>query len=536
MYRFFILIISLSIYIYSDTNSTITTLLELQNSKTILQNEIKTKTAQKNRTTIDEEKNKLQEEIKRLNNNLTKLDNKFNAIASGIDTSLIKPQKNTKENTLTEDFHLLIKPLIESAKEMTKDMRKKAMLQEEVNYYKKLLPQVAKAYQNITTLLENTKDKRLKKRLLKLQKHWEQQITIISSNLNASVHQIKMLESHNLSFSESLKKDTKNFFQKRGRFLFEGLVAFFAVVVIMQLIYITAIKLFPILTKANRPFSLRLLDLLYRTLTMLLAIIVPMGVFYYEEDWVLFSFGVLILFGIAWTFRQFISNLWQQARLLLNIGSVRENERIFYQGLPWQVKNINIFTIIENPTSKVSLRIPIEELIGLTSRPSHPHEPWFPCKLNDWVMLSNDYYGKVVGISLEFIELEDIGGGHRTHLVSEFLALSPRNLSTDFRVVTEIGLSYKHQKEITTTITKQLEEFILQRIEKEGYKDGLKKLIVEFKNAGESSLNIAIIANFKGHMAPIYNRLYRAIGRWSVEACSSYNWEIPFPQLTIHKG
>jgi len=535
MYRFFIVIIYISSYIYADTNNTINTLLELQNSKTILQNEIKIKTKQKNNTTLDDEKIRLEEEIKRLNTNLTKLENKFNAIASGMDTSLIKSPKNTKENTLTEDFHLLIKPLIESAKEITKDMRKKAMLQEEINYYKKLLPQVTKAYKNITHLLKKTKNKKLRKKLLKLQKHWQQQITIISSNLNASKHQIQMLEGHNLSFTQSLQKDTKNFFQKRGLFLFEGLIAFFVVLIVMQLIYILAIKLFPVLVKPNRPFSLRLLDLLYHTLVIFLAIIVPMGVFYYEEDWVLFSFGVLILFGIAWTFRHFISNLWQQARLLLNIGSVRENERIFYQGLPWRVKNINIFTIIENPTSGVSLRIPIEELIGLTSRPSHPHEPWFPCKLNDWIILSNEYYGKVIGISFEFIELEDIGGGHKTYLVSDFLSLSPRNLSTDFRIVTQIGISYKHQKDITTIIVTQLEEFILEKIEKEEYKNGLKKLIVEFENAGDSSLNIAVIANFKGFMAPIHNRLYRAIGRWCVDACTHYNWEIPFPQLTIHK-
>lgn len=535
MYKIFITIIFLSLHIYANDDNTISTLLELQQSKMILSKEIKIKTAQKNRTKTKDERLRLESDIERLNNNLNKVKNKFDTIASGIDISLTKPQKNNTNSTLSEDFHLLIKPLIESTKELTKDMRKKATLQEEMAYYNKLLPEVAKAYKNTTTLLDKTKDKKLKKELLVLQKHWEQQITLISSNLNASHHQIKMLEKNNPSFTQSLKKDTKNFFQKRGFFLLEGLIAFFVVLILMQLIYIIAIKLFPILTRANRPFSLRLLDLLYRILAILLAIVVPMGVFYYEEDWVLFSFGVLILFGVVWTFRHFLSKLWQQARLLLNIGSVRQNERIFYQGLPWQVKNINIFTIIENPVSGVSLRIPIEELIGLTSRPSHKYEPWFPCKLNDWVILSNNYYGKVIGISFEFIELEDIGGGHRTHLVSDFIALSPRNLSTDFRIETGIGIDYKHQKDSTTTIVAQLEEFILQQIEKEGYKDGLKKLIVEFEKAGESSLDIAVVANFKGDMAPIHNRLYRALGRWCVDACTKYHWEIPFPQLTIHQ-
>ena len=109
----------------------------------------------------------------------------------------------------------------------------------------------------------------------------------------------------------------------------------------------------------------------------------------------------------------------KQARLLLNIGPVREEERIYYQNLPWRVKNINIFTILENPDAGVKLRLPIEELVGLISRPSLPNESWFPCKLNDWVLLSDKYYGKVVGISLEFIELIDHAevGKHLLYLI-----------------------------------------------------------------------------------------------------------------------
>jgi len=42
-----------------------------------------------------------------------------------------------------------------------------------------------------------------------------------------------------------------------------------------------------------------------------------------------------------------------------------------------------------------------------------------------------------------------------------------------------------------------------------------------------------VIADFKGEMGELYNRLRRAIQRWSVDACTAYGWEIPFPQLTL---
>jgi hypothetical protein len=260
-----------------------------------------------------------------------------------------------------------------------------------------------------------------------------------------------------------------------------------------------------------------------------------MAVFYYEENWVLSSIGILILFGVIWTFRNLLPKLWKQGRLLLNIGPVRQEERIYYQNLPWRVKNINIYTILENPDAGVKLRLPIEELVGLISRPSLENEPWFPCKLNDWVLLSNGYYGKVLGISLEFIELVDHAGGRKTFMVSDFLSLSPLNLSTGFMIIDTIGISYRHQKESTHEVTTMLENFIRKQVETEGYQEGFENLFVQFSHAGNSSLDIAIIAIFDGDMASIYYQLRRAIGRWCVDACTQHGWEIPFPQLTVSK-
>jgi small-conductance mechanosensitive channel len=516
------------------SNNTISTLVELKKSQDLLIKEIQNKTLLKNRSNLDDEKERLKLEIKVLDLQVNELKTKFEKIATGIDTSVIKSKESKQATTISDDFKLLLKPLIQGLKQSTEDMRKKAQLQEEIEYYKIILPQAAEAYENLEQLLKNPQTKELKKDLSKLMKYWQQQISLITSNLNASLHQVEMLEKNNLSFTESLHMNTKSFFQQRGLYLLESIAAFLVVIIVMNIIHAMFIAIFPALTKANRSFHIRFADLLYRILTTILAILAPMAVFYYEEDWVLFSAGLLILFGIAWTFRHLIPRLWQQARLLLNVGSVREEERIYYQNLPWRVKNINIFTILENPDSGVKLRLPIEDLVGLTSRPPLKYEPWFPCRLNDWVLLSNEYYGKVVGISLEFIELVDIGGGHRTFMISDFLSLSPQNLSTGFRIADSIGISYKHQKESTNKIVDTLEKYILRKIEEEGYKDGLKKLIVQFSHAGDSSLDIAVIANFNADMAPLYYRLKRAVGRWCVDACSEYGWEIPFPQLTVH--
>lgn len=535
-YKIFLSICFIFFSIVHADEVTLETLQKLQQSELMLKKEIELNRQNLKAVTSEDEKEKLNQEIKNLNEQLNDIATKFEKIATGIDTSTIKADKEKVNTTLSEDLQLLIKPLISSAKEATGEMRQKAQLQEEIEHYKEMLPNAVQAHDNIEKLINLTDNKELQEELKPLKKYWEDQVKLLSSNLNASQHQVDLLEKNSVSFGSSLKQNTKSFFQERGLYLFEGFLAFILVITLMNLIHHFVVKWFPIFTKPDRSFYLRLLDLFYRLLTVTLAIVIPMAIFYFEEDWFLFSIGLLLLFGLAWTFRNLVSEFWQQTQLFLNIGSVREHERIFYEGLPWRVKNINIFTVLENPTLEIVRRIPIESLIGMTSRPTYTHEPWFPCKIEEWVVLSDGYYGKVIGVSLEFIKLEDLGGGHKTYMLSDFLNLSPLNLSSDFRVVETFGIAYRHQKASTTTIVQQLEVFILQKIEKEAYAYGVKKVLVQFANAGDSSLNFAVIIDFNGEMAPLYNRLRRAIQRWCVDASNQYGWEIPFPQLTIHQA
>ena len=144
--------------------------------------------------------------------------------------------------------------------------------------------------------------------------------------------------------------------------------------------------------------------------------------------------------------------------------------------------------------------------------------------------------GKVLSLSHEMVELVQRGGAHKYYQTGDFLALSPLNLSMNFRLKVVFGLGYDFQKEVVITIPSTMESFVGEKIQEEGYGDGLLNLKIEFQSAGASSLDLVVIADFKGEMAPLYNRLNRAIQRWCVDACNRYGWDIPFPQLTIHQG
>ncbi|MGD8843753.1 MAG: hypothetical protein PVJ83_09795, partial [Gammaproteobacteria bacterium] len=308
------------------------------------------------------------------------------------------------------------------------------------------------------------------------------------------------------------------------------------VLLLSRLSYAAMVRLIPGYRAEHRSFRLRLLDLLHRLITFFLVIAGPMAVFYLVEDWVLFSLGILMLIGIGLTLRHALPRYWQQIQLFLNVGSVREGERIDLDGLPWRVKYINIFSILENPKAGICQRVRIDDLVDLKSRPFHKDDPWFPCERGDWVLLSDGMRGKVLGISQELVELVARGGAHRTYRTGDFLSLSPMNLSRNFRLKETIGISYGLQTDSVDTIPDQLRDFIEQRVAESEYAGKLLNLRVEFERANTSSLDLVVIADFDGSLADLYNRLRRTLQGWCVQACTTYDWEIPFTQLTLHRA
>ena len=193
-----------------------------------------------------------------------------------------------------------------------------------------------------------------------------------------------------------------------------------------------------------------------------------------------------------------------------------------------------MYSVLENPAADLSLRLDINDLVDLRSRPIAQGEPWFPCKKGDWVILKDGLRGKVIGISLELVQLIQRGGAVCTYQMDQFLSLSPLNLSKNFRIKETFGIAYSHQKDSTTSIVQILKSTINKRAVEEGYEASIQNINVEFESAADSSLNLVVIADFKGDVADVSNRLRRSIQRWCVDACTENGWEIPYPQLQLH--
>jgi hypothetical protein len=511
--------------------------LVMLTSLAALQNNLKKQlalTREKIRTSAsDAEKERLEAELVRLDRQLSDSSHDFERIATGVDVGLFA-EKKSEVFSWKDEITTLVEPAIKELKRLTVRVRQKTKLKDTISELSSMIPIASNGVRQLERLYEVTKDPGIKKQVKELLPEWRNTENRIRNKLELAQLELSQMQDKEVGLVQSSSESIRNFFRVRGLYLVMALIAFGCIVLAGRLFYRLVFRFFPGADLEMRPFHVRLLDLLLRIFTVVAGIIGLFFVLYLAEDWFLLSMAIIFFLGLSWTVRQTVPRLWQQGRLMLNIGSVREGERLQLHDVPWKVETIHVFCRLSNPTLGIHLRLPIEDIVGMVSRPDSPEEPWFPCKKGDWVVVGDRPRTKVVSLSHELVETVERGGKRYLFQTADFLGQNPVNLSRNFRLRVVFGVSYDLQAEVTTTIPTLLTTFIEGKLEEEGYADSCLNLLVEFKEAGASSLDLLVLADFKGELADIYSRLERAIQRWCVEAATMHKWEIPFPQLTFH--
>jgi small-conductance mechanosensitive channel len=507
-------------------------LLELQRS---LNEQIQLSQKKLDNSTSEAEKISLKDEVTQLDKQLSETMGDFERIATGVEPALFAERKPATFSW-KDEIASLVEPAIKELKRFTIRSRQKSDLKDKIVELRLLETTARQAVEHLETVLEDAADTQVKKEVKALQPEWINAQKRLENKLELSERELAQLQEQEFSFVGSVSNSLRKFFKNRGLYLFVAILVFTTILMACRLFYRLIVSLSLRLNKkdAQRSFKIRLLYIIFQVLSVILAVIGLFFVLYLAEDWFLLSMAIIFFLGIAWTIRQALPRLWQQARLMLNIGAVREDERIILHGVPWKVASINVFCKLVNPSLGVELRLPIEELVSQVSRPYNKEEPWFPCKKGDWVVVGSASRARVVSLSHEQVEVIERGGRRVIYPTEVFLQASPANLSRNFRIRVIFGLSYGLQEQVTSTIPEVLKEYLESRMVEEGYDSSCLNLQVEFFQANTSSLDLIILADFEGQVADIYKRIERALQKWSVECCTINNWEIPFPQLTVH--
>ena len=480
------------------------------------------------------QREELTAEIRKLSEELRGLEANFKEISSGVDLEIFESDVEPSDVSWGKELKDLVSPVLSELKDVTSAPREIDRLQTEIGEFQRQISVVDQALENLEKLRQEVKDKSLLQQIDETKNEWVAQRKSVNTKLAINSQKLEQRLSERKTFSESVEHLFEVFFQRRGRNLIVAILITILFWVGLGRFYRTVEKVSP-LHRKQQSFAARLSKVLYLVLMILGTAIVFLAVLYFFGDWVLLILAVMLLVGLLWASKQAIPRSWNQAMLLLNMGPVREHERVIYNDLPWRVRKVNFYTEFENPElAGGKMRLPIHDLMSLRSRPCTSDEPWFPTHANDWVVLENGDFGKVVHQSPESVRLIELGGAQKTYQTSTFLSTNPKVLSRGFRIESVFGVDYQHQGEVSEKIPELLEAAITMGMDAREYSKDTATIRVEFAEAGASSLNLAVLADFKGEHASDYKRLSRLIQRLSVDCCNEHGWTIPFEQLTLH--
>lgn len=472
-------------------------------------------------------------ELQSVNEKITELNQSFqNMVVRSADISIFETEIE-KEFNWQAELGQIVEPLLAEIKNATKDSRELGEINKQLALGRERLAASEAALKSMAPLLEAATDPELIDRLEKLKELWTSRQNDARNQITLAELQLKERQSNKEPAIEQAQKAASNFLKSSGLNLGLGIFVLGAVFLIMGALQ-RAWSRFRPTRKKGRSFSTRLSGLLWSILTVLLAVAGMIGTFNAKGDILLVSISVLFLFGVGWAAMKTLPGMIDQFRMMLNMGAVREDERLMYEGLPWKVNAISFRTELLNPLlNGGTLTLPTRMLAGMLSRPPGPDEEWFPSKKDDWVILSDGTFGKVSYQTPSAVQIVLPGGSHKIYHTLQYMELSPMVISTGFRREIFFGIDYKHIADATTLIPEAMKAHLEDVLEKR-LADNIHHIDVQLAEAADSALKLCIIVDCKGEAAPKWAYIPMWVQMALVDLCNQNEWSIPFPQLQVH--
>ncbi len=435
-----------------------------------------------------------------------------------------------------KDLLEILQPIMNELRELTKERRTLLNFENKVSYYQSQIHDINKALNQMARISTDNLEIDALKNFKQIKQKWQNQLEENNHLFSVAELQLDEMVKAQIERKVSINDRIKQFATGRGATLLISLITFVSVYFSLLLLWKGVVWICARKLENKQSYFRRIITLIYYMLMVLLSFAAVFYVLSIRNDQVLIGVAFLILIVMVLALKSSIPRYINELKILLNAGSVREGERITYNGIPMKMETLNFFSKLINPNiPNLTLRLPLSELSKYISRKYTQDEPWFPCQQGDYVMLSDGTYGKVKCITFESVLISlSSGMSSKTYSTIDFLATNPRNLSQGFVVTSDFGIDYKYQQQCTTEIPELLCTGIRQGLQKESYGDSLEDILVEFAHANTSSLDYKIIALFNGNGADDYYSITRALQRHAVEVCNQQGWEIPFSQLVVH--
>ena len=505
--------------------------------QTVLNTKLDARTALREqiKTASPDETADLETSLAELTDEIKSLELAFEQVAVGsVDLSVFN-EEATDFDWKSEVTQIMM-PIVQNLKSLTEKPRKIENLKSRIAASKNQAATSNEALLSINTQLLTVSEDSTKISLEKLASTWSDKKAEAERDMELATVQLANLQRGDVSFAEAVKNNLVAFFKGRGLTLLLAVIAATAVWIVMRVLSNLLSRRSKREAKNEYRTRQRLVHYSFKVITFLLILIAVIIVFYVRGDVLLLGVAFLFAAALILGLRNTIPKFLRETRVLLNLGAIREDERVTYNGLPYRVTSLNMFSVLRNPELTGVIRLPLEEVVSMISRPAGK-EIWYPSSKGDYIVLENGRLMQVVDQTTELVELENLVGTKTTVPTADFFNTTFDNLTRGehFSVVGVFGVGYKHQAISNTEIPARIQQEVLAALRASETAEQVEKVAVELKEAGASSLDLWICVTMKSTAARSYNRILRSIQQTCVETCTTEGWDIPFPQLTLHR-
>lgn len=441
------------------------------------------------------------------------------------------------ETTWQEDVVDILKPLADSVKSITQRPRRIAELRTQLEVIQQKKSGLNDAIKKFNAIVSGPLEPRALEYVGGLSASWQEDLQQLEQENVIVASQLEDLLGENDKPFSGAVENFKSFALGSGLTLFLALLTALTVYFFLRAGWWLYSK--KVVSKDVRRQSTlyRAFSYGYHIATGIIVLLSVIVVIYVREDLLLLAIAFLILAGIIFNLKQMLPRYVTEARMLLNLGSVREGERVVYDGIPWQVKSINLYSVLHNPALDGIVRLPLSAMKDMISRPVK-NKLWFPTSRGDSVILPDGLLGTIKHQTPDLVEITVRGGMAQTYTTAEFYALNIINLSRDetFGVAVTFGLDYSLQKISVVEVPEALHAAIEAKLNKAGYEGKISGLLVELSEANASSLDYLVYVTADKTLANHYYKLQRLVLQACVEESNARGWTIPYPQLVVHSA
>lgn len=482
----------------------------------------------------EQDKQDLRRQADGLSNDIQQLRGTLENIAiGGVDTSLFVSDELEDDGDWREDVALIAQPVIDSLKDLTEKPRKLAELNDTISLRQQEMDIATQALANLQPAMQLEPGGELKTSLDSFIRTWSGRRDDARSAIEIARFQIAELRGDK-SVPQTIFDALISFIKGRGLTIVLAILAasavWFGVRFLLRGYRVTMAEN----SNAASRTRYRLAAYSVHALTFVLILIAVFVVFYERGDVLLLGLLILLIVGLALGIRHLLPQYLSEARLLLNIGAMRETERILYRGLPWRVESINMYTVLRNPELQGVLRIPLAEFHGVSSRPAGK-DRWFPTSKGDVVLFPDLSLLEIINQNPDTVELRQRGGQMISLPTTDFYQREMTNLtrSGTFGVVNTFGIDYQHQAISIDQVPKLLRDAVHQALEQSDLAEFIKDVSVELQEANSSSLDYWLFINCDSKAAKSYLRIQRIVQSACIDVCTRESLNIPYPHLSL---